>query len=937
MNKRKCLAFLSAAALLVSLTAALPVSGEPVGITADSFTQYIREGDPMSIVDGALHTDGKWDKLAAYNGQVADDFSLQADITTNAGGVHDALIFRCSAPADFEKGAGIDGTTGYAVFVETRDADKSLLDIFVCKYVGAWKGFLIPEGYSADFHRDGNLLNGKGKDYTITLRMELQGNMLKIQAYLPENPSIATAIVTYDLSKPATAENAENNTDIPAGGSVGLLTMNYAAGKRFSRVDIADEPSGSASLFSGTYYREIAESGDINVVDGAYYADGAGYKRLLFDDDVPDDFRVQADMTLGEQGKIRSGFIIRSHVNGAGVDNFSGYQCLLEKGYDEANPNRIDLILYKNGTRNTDDDYAWLGQVARAINEGSGGWLAGLPNNGEGAKIRLVVEVKGSELSMYAYCLDDPAMKTQVLRADLKTPGDFDDKKQEYFDSGAVALTTSWYPAAIENVQIAPLSEAGEAGPLDTLESYDLYTTFGGTFLEKDGWFVAAQPGTKRAIVKNLEITDFSASMTAALDGNGNINVAFPLRVQYAGNGQDDLVGYTCGLERVYTADNEARLDIVVHKFSRNAEGKMVWLGQVARFVDEGGGAVLAGLGKAAGQELVFTVDVLDDRIRAFAYRRDDPTRISGTLSASLKTAPEGDTEKLYYEKGGIGISAADIGETRIDNKITGVRVAELKAASNGTFSKTEDFYYYTEDGRNLYEKDGLFTADGKGLKKALVRHASLSDQTVSVELYKNAEGDLKGGLLLRASEVSQWGGTMKGYAIYVESFKENPKRIDIAVYKYGKLADGNLNWLGYMKAKELEGDRFVSEGDGSIADGAKNGFLLTASLKGGTMTVTLRQKGTDVVSQTLTYDLSEPTLGTLDAAKETYEKGATGVILEKGAFANLKITGGVDPDNPKPVNPGTGVFFPVAAVLLAATGGGLLAAVRPGKRKKQA
>jgi len=282
-------------------------------------------------------------------------------------------------------------------------------------------------------------------------------------------------------------------------------------------------PSGSASLFSGTYYREIAESGDINVVDGAYYADGAGYKRLLFDDDVPDDFRVQADMTLGEQGKIRSGFIIRSHVNGAGVDNFSGYQCLLEKGYDEANPNRIDLILYKNGTRNTDDDYAWLGQVARAVNEGSGGWLAGLPNNGEGAKIRLVVEVKGSELSMYAYCLDDPAMKTQVLRADLKTPGDFDDKKQEYFDSGAVALTTSWYPAAIENVQIAPLSEAGEAGPLDTLESYDLYTTFGGTFLEKDGWFVAAQPGTKRAIVKNLEITDFSASMTAALDGNGNI------------------------------------------------------------------------------------------------------------------------------------------------------------------------------------------------------------------------------------------------------------------------------------------------------------------------------------------------------------------------------------------------------------------------------
>lgn len=954
-NLRKGLALGTTLLMTACMLSPSSAFADPVDIKSDNFTQYGWNDTPMTVSDdGYLEATSPAWSMALYNEPVADHFSASIDMRAVGKELNDGLAIHMSGYENYNT-SGIDASNGYVLYVLTdKGLDPNKVVLRMGKSAGAFKGYMVPEGQTNDWVEVFDLIKDAPDTFEITLRVEVKNGIVKAQVSRKDDPSITSPVITYDLSKPSSWETEENKVSVQASNRIGINSHLGKTGKRFTNFQLTNDPAGVDSLFNHTYFKDNADAKSIACVNDKFYNDGIGYNRIQFAQDVPDNFHMQADMTLSDTGNIRSGLMFRTNNMTAGVDSFSGYFCLLESFGN----GRMDLILYKNGTRNSADDYSWLGEIGRVVSEGDSSWLNSMTDQGANAKIRMVIEVRDDEMTAQVYSVDQPTVRMPVLKLNLRGAGSIDDKKVEYFPSGKAALVMTNVKTVVENLQIAALEEeptesepgdepdeseetgessnetANTPGPLNALTSYDLYTSAsnGTTFLQEGSAFTAAAPGAKKAIVRHMEVDNFTASITAKIDGNGNVCVGIPFRLQYVNNGQDDLEGYTCTLERIYNATNEARIDFVVHKYGKKpGDDSYHWLGEVARFVDEGEAAVLFGKGKAAGVELVFTVDVVGEDIRAFVSLKDNPKKISGALNESLKKQVAGDTNALYYTKGSIGILAGDIGETQINNVISDVQIKSTAALPNGTYNTDKDFYFYTEKGNNLANVNGLFTADGKGVKKALLRNANLRDQTISVELFKDASGSLQGGLLLRSSEMRQWGGAFKGYGIFVESTPSAPDRIDIAVYKYGKTTEGN-NWLGYLKANELAGDRFVSEGDGSLAKGATNGWLLSATVKGKTLTVNLKKQGTSQVSQTLTYDLSAQTLQKdLDVYTEYHAAGMSGVIMDKGAFKNVKLSEG---GNTAVITPPTGVAFPLAAGVVAIAAAGCL--VVTGRRKKR-
>jgi|GEM_PF-6971777 len=901
------------AALILITSSLLPAYAEKVPFSNTDFTFYGNGANKFTIADESLYDNGTGNKLAVYNGAVTANFSASVGINTKNNTAWDGIYFY-GKDADTVNTGSIDSLTGYYVHLRRDGIDS--YDIRVYKYAeGNWRWAMFPEG-GTDFDDRvyiSQATTGITEDQTITLAIEVQNNILKVKAYQTADPSMVSRIITYNLANKSNWENDGNFSPITQEGFVGLLSVEGREGSRYSNFSVTNNPSGIQSMFYNGYVKNAGN--DINLVSGKFYSDGIDAKRVMFAEAAPNNVKMTADITLDENGKTFTGFIFRAgNYKTDGYDSFEGYNCVVEKAGDG---NRIDIKVFKNGSKLTNDDYTWLGIVGELADEGDDGFIAKLADGGKNQTITMFLEVEDNTAKAYLQSTANPAVKTDTLTVDLTRPGSAGDTKGDYFSGGKTGIAMAFYKSAVENVSvteyIAPFVPQ-VAGPLNDLNSYTLYSSTENTFTQSSEAFTASGAGMKKALVNHLKADDFSASMTVKLDENGNISTGFIFREQYIGNGQDDLEGYICGVERIYNADNPGRLDFVIYKFGKKAgESAYSWLGEVARFVDEGDGALLNGLGKANGAEIVFHVDLIEDRIHAFAAMKNDSSRISSTMNTGIKKPAPFDTALKYYTEGGFGIYAGGIGETDITNVLSNVKVDTLKPVTEGTFNKDSDFYMYTHSGKNLTNINGKFTSDALGTKRAMLKHGYFSNHKASVELYNDAAGNLQGGLLVHASNITQWGTALKGYGVIVENYSQSPGRIDIAVFKYGALEDNSINWLGYMQAEELEGDRYVSEGEESLSDGAAKGYLLSVTVEGNKMKVLLKNRATGAVSKTLTYNLDVKALGTLDTKKEIFTVGETGVMLEKGAFANLSVSS----KNP---NTGDNNYVIYYAVIMAAS-----------------
>lgn len=435
----------------------------------------------------------------------------------------------------------------------------------------------------------------------------------------------------------------------------------------------------------------------------------------------------------------------------------------------------------------------------------------------------------------------------------------------------------------------------------------------------KDG-FLSPLGQIRKALVKNLEVADFTAQMDFVLDANGNVNAGFQIRNQYLYAGIDDAEGYAVYVERVYNASNAPRIDICVHKFGRKSETENTyyWLGEMARTVDEGANALLAGKGIGAGTKLRLVVNVIGSRLHAYIVDPADESNVSAALNLDLKkTLGDGkDPLNGYWDKGGLAIVA---NSQTTDNILSNVQVNTLESVEEGVFSKLDDFYLYREVAERLVEKNGKIVAPGGAAQKLAVKHMYLQDFKASVEMYPDENGVINGGILFHATDLTRYAGVFNGYGIYVQQLEGYNNRIDLALYKYGDNGSGEVNWIGHVPLSGKTVDRYVNEGASAITMGAKKGagYLLEIAVKGEILTATLKQIDSGAKTGTVTWDLSEPA-GTADKLGKTFTEGEIGVIIESGAFSNLKV-------GEKETPPDTGDSFSAFAIILFLLSGALL------------
>lgn len=412
---------------------------------------------------------------------------------------------------------------------------------------------------------------------------------------------------------------------------------------------------------------------------------------------------------------------------------------------------------------------------------------------------------------------------------------------------------------------------------------------------------------SNKAIVNGLEdVSDFTARFTVTLDQEGRAFCGLLFRTQSVGDGQDNVEGYQLLFDRIVGNDNVPRFDLSVHKFGpkTDASTACVYLGQVGsavrpttgRATDEAESAILRPYGVAAGMKITVEVTVIGRHIWAFARVTDNPEVVSTTLNCELDAPITGDTLNRYYEKGGIGLFASTDSSHNIVNTLSDFEiVTNVTQVREGTFSKFDDFYFFSEDTVTGFHtlSDGTLGGNGSGIKKALVRGCyEDGDITASVKLSRDADGNLEGGLMFHATDILQWNDKMQGYSVYVRSYAEAPDRVELILYKYGPDLTGTCAYLGIISPTNGEGDAstYVSSGKKSLGDGVDS-WTLKVKTTGSQVQAQLISEDGKVFSPVLTYDATGSAEGgSTDIKKAVFSTGGLGVTMRRGTFTDFRI-----------------------------------------------
>ncbi len=420
----------------------------------------------------------------------------------------------------------------------------------------------------------------------------------------------------------------------------------------------------TSDFYNYTYYSSSA-SNKFLITDNGIVSDTTGTKRAILDGVTVKGFHSTATMKIGAEGTLRSGIIFRLNdvekgLQGdgtLGASDVEGYTAIL---YKTPGSNgtfaRVVLLIYKYGVKN--GEYKYLGTIASKASEVP---LSGCENNiadAAGKQLTLDVNVIDDQITAYFYNAENPALKSETLVADLNDETDAEAStpslKGVKYSSGAIGLTATDYVTFTKFTVGEPIYPSNDVGSLSQLESF---TVYGSGVEEKDGYFTANSSGTKKMIVNNLTVDDFTASVDMTIDENGNLKSGFFFRVNDVGNGGDAQTGYAIIVSRNFNNNGETnpnRIDIVIFKWGY-VDGKLTYLGEVAREAYKSDKTFMDG--KMAGEELTFVIRVKGAVLDATLYQKKDLKNKPATFSTNLKFAASKEKDSVaYYESGSIGL-----------------------------------------------------------------------------------------------------------------------------------------------------------------------------------------------------------------------------------------------------------------------------------------
>ena len=368
-------------------------------------------------------------------------------------------------------------------------------------------------------------------------------------------------------------------------------------------------------------------------------------------------------MKICKDGTLRTGLAFRvqeisQETKTLGTNDMEGYAVVLYKTPGNTGDHaRVVMCVYKYGK--IKGTYTYLGTVG---SKASTVPLTGYSKNvaaAAGQELVLSVNVVGNELTACYYNRNNPSLVSDTMVVDLKSTTDVEKNNPSYgniyYERGQIGIQMTGQGIVTGFAVSEPVTPSTEVTDLSYLSSYTVYSNSAGA-MEKDGYITATSAGTKKIMVNNLTVNDFTASVDMTIDDNGNLSTGILFRVTEVGNANDATNGWALVARRNYSTMGEKdpkRIDLVLYKWGYLG-GQLAYLGEVAREVYKGTTTFLDG--KEAGTELTLVVKVEGSALDATLYRTGDMTQ-NVTFSSNLKFAADKESDgAAYNESGAIGI-----------------------------------------------------------------------------------------------------------------------------------------------------------------------------------------------------------------------------------------------------------------------------------------
>ena len=513
--------------------------------------------------------------------------------------------------------------------------------------------------------------------------------------------------------------------------------------------------------------------------------------------------------------------------------------------------------------------------------------VIGTGNTTAGAKIALDVTVIDDKVT---------ATVTNSANTSLTTTKEYDLNNYyqyaEYGQGGYGIYKHGTGTIAVEDVEFTPLNV-----DVNTIDEslYTLYAPEGSTGLTvEDKAFVSTEAVTQKAMVTDVNVHNFNADAVFEIGNDGNLKAGIVFRAQNIGNGTNDMEGYSVVLYKTPSDSNNSRIVASLYKWGRDADGNIVYLGEVGRL--DADTTTLASvypdtknmLLASAGIKLKLNLAVVNDKV-TFSFdvlnELNDvaASSASKTVDLSSKTFTK-EANATVYNAGAIGLSISSKGKICDFNYTAedGYEISDIKGYK--TYSSDENSLVLDSTNNKIYSTT-------KNFKQAVLTGSNVSEFTASATLKSTAAGvyyNMGFDFMIKEATHSGYAYNNSHVSYGYEGYRlvlvrnandsDNPAGTTLYLFQFAKNDDGSYT---RTQLKSVPHSTFFSDyttEDTTDAEYASVEVNLEIKVENGVVTATATMcEHTDKVI-TLTYDGVEGS-------------GAVGwYIAQGGSINNLSV-----------------------------------------------
>lgn len=416
----------------------------------DNYTFYSSSAtNKFKVVDGSIVSTTAGAKRAMLDGVSVKGFHAAATMkVTEEGTMRSGIVFRVN---NIQNGVKEDGTLaandieGYsAILYKTPGTTDSYARVVMCVYkYGIVNGKYTYLGTVASkasevpltgFEKEQKAAAGQ----VLTMDVNVIDDELTMFFYNEANPELKSESLVVDLNNET---DVEKNTPSLKGvhydsGAIGLTATDHAIFTKFV-VGEPNYPSNEVGDLSSIESYTIYGSGAKQ--EGEYItSNSSGTKKLIVNNLTVKDFKASMDMTIDENGNLKTGLFFRVNEVGNGADDQTGWAIVVTRNFatnGETNPNRIDIVLFKWGY--SKGKLSYLGEVSREVYKSGASFVDGKM---AGEELTFVVQVNGAGIDATLYKKSDPTNKPVTFSSNLKFAGKNEKEDVAYFESGSIGI-----------------------------------------------------------------------------------------------------------------------------------------------------------------------------------------------------------------------------------------------------------------------------------------------------------------------------------------------------------------------------------------------------------------------------------------------------------------------------------------------------------------